>query len=171
MDSFVELVLDLLTEFVGGRGTPINNLNRFGGAIFLWGILIYISVKQQKKFPSVENKLLFHGFLIGFLSDLFKLILNFLELEGILSSLIIQMVFPPFDFLFSGVSKIFLGAAYLNLALKKISDTRKFLILGILTILLSYLVTFYWWGSLKFNNPSMVFKNSWFAWLYRIITS
>jgi len=87
MNSFFEFVLDFLAEFVGGRGNPINNLPRFGSAIFFWGILLLIAAIQQKKSPFPENKLLFYGFLIGLLCDMFKLIMNSMELEGNISSL------------------------------------------------------------------------------------
>ncbi len=163
-----DLILDVISQFAGGRGGIENDLPRFGLAALFWGIILAFAIAKQRRERTKHEALLVWGFSLGLFRELFMFTITFLDIANILKLSDIHFFFPPFEHALSIGSAVLIAGAYMRYLLRDIDLSYRYILAGLIVTALSYLVTFYWWAEFIWTNPESRFGQTWADWLFRI---
>ena len=95
MGKFIEYLIDLLSQFAGGRGDVKNERVRFGLGMFFWGLLLVVARIRSRRFSAPREKLLAWGFAIGFVREGLMFIVFTLKILNLISPARLHAFFPP----------------------------------------------------------------------------
>ena len=171
MNKFLDFFLLLLTQFAGGPGGIENNLMRFGLAAVFWGLLLAVAWSRQRKEERPREKLLVWGFGLGLARELFMFgsvslqILDVIELESV------YFISAPLEHAIAVAAVVVVAGSFLRYILDDAILSRRYLQIGLVTIGICYLATFWWWASYAIANPGSKFGQTWGGWLFRVPTS
>ncbi|WOO40138.1 HAMP domain-containing sensor histidine kinase [Rubellicoccus peritrichatus] len=167
MHENVNIFFDLLIQFTGDGGGHRPGIVPYGIAGVAWLGLFIVSQFKYKSEEDPHESLLIWGFAAAFAREFFMLTVKLLEAYSVLSMDQLHVFFPPFEHALSDVSEILLAAAYLLFLTDKRRIVIRYLVLGLSSVVLVYLATFWWWGVHITANPESKFGQTWCDWVFR----
>ncbi|MCH6258450.1 HAMP domain-containing histidine kinase [Puniceicoccaceae bacterium K14] len=171
MPEWIEIFFELLAQFTGDGGGHRPGMVPYGLEGLCWLGLLLVSRFKYKNEPDPHNWLLTWGFAVGLARQVFMLSIKTLEAYGILSIDTLHIFFPPLEHAFSDCSEILIAAAYMLFLVEKKDVALRFLKFGLISVVLMYLATFWWWGEYIVANPESKFGQTWCDWVFRINAS
>lgn len=169
LNTFGEYVLDVLGEFGGGRGSPLNDYVRFGLGAILFGILLYFAIRNHRTQRSEREAWLILGFGFGLARELFKFAVKSLETQGVVNIANLELFFPPIDHFLLAAARVAIGAAFLGYLLESTTFARKYLVFGLGAFFISYVVVApFWWEAVEID-PAIKFSKHWGDWVFHTI--
>ena len=172
MNDFFVTTVELLGQFSAHRGGIDHNIVQFILAGSSWTILLLFALyRQNRKYMMPHEYLLIWAFTLGLLRELFMLSMALLQAYGIIHNDVLHIFFPPLEHALLDFSMILLCGAYLRYLLYNNYLAKQYLLAGITTVTLCYLVTFLWWGKHIISDPSSRFGQTWCDWIFRINSS
>ncbi|MBU0485526.1 MAG: response regulator [Proteobacteria bacterium] len=170
MTKFINTTFDLLSQFTGGRG-GIDNIVPFGIAALSWGVLLLLAWNRQTNENHPHEKMLLWGFSFALGREIFMIIMACLNAYSIIPAATLHVIFPPLDHAIFDIAVILVAAAFLRYLLPSPTISSHYLKVGVATVLICFLATFWWWGNFIWSNPSSQFGQTWCDWLFRINAS
>jgi hypothetical protein len=168
MPTWFETILNMLSQFTGGRGGIDNVVVNYGIAAMFYTILFAFALSKHGESPQPREHLLLWGFAIGLCRELFMLSMATIQALGLVSKVALHVIFPPLEHALLAVAIITIAAAYLRYLLDDEVLTRRYLQAGVSATLVCYLATFWWWAAYIQANPSSKFGQVWPDWVFHI---
>lgn len=171
MPKWLETLLNMLSQFTGGRGGIDNVVVNYGIAAIFYTILFAFALSKYCENPQPRERLLLWGFGFGLSRELFMIVMATMQALGLVDAVTLHVIFPPLEHTLLGVALATIAAAYLHYLLNDPVLTRRYLVASIGTTLVSYLATFWWWAAYIQANPSSKFGQTWTDWVFHINAS
>ena len=167
----LQIALDLLIQFAGDGGGHRPAIVPYGiGAIF-WFCLLKVARFKYSPLEVPHESLLAWGFAFALGRELLMLSVKILEAFSLLSLDQLHQVFPPAEHALSDISTVIVIAAYMLYLTKDNRFAKRYMIAGIISVVLVYLLTFWWWAEFISANPESKFGQTWCDWIFRINAS
>ncbi|BCR06446.1 hypothetical protein DESUT3_35150 [Desulfuromonas versatilis] len=167
----ITVILDLISQFTGGRGGIDHNIVQFGLAGIMWGLLLTVAWSRRRQAEGARERLLIWGFALGLARELMMISMAFLQALGIIHHDDLHVVFPPLEHALSNMAFMVVAAAFLSFLLGRQERFRRFLLGSLAAVAICYLATFWWWAGHITADPSSKFGQTWCDWLFRINAS
>ena len=161
MSNVIEVILDFMTQFAGGRGGIDHNVVQFGLAALFWGTALIYAIDRRREDNPPRERMLIPGFSLGLAREFLMFGLAFILALGLIDLELLHVVFPPLEHALSNGSIFFVAGAFLLFLLKQPHLVQRYLILSQSINLLCYLATFWWWGDYILANPTSKFGQTW----------
>ncbi len=171
MPHWVETLLNLLSQFTGGRGGIDHVIVNYGIAAILYVILLVVVRAKYKDDPQPRERLLQWGFALGLARELFMIFMATIQALGWVDPVDLHAIFPPLEHTLLDLGMIVIAAAYLRYLLDDAVLSRRYLQVAVSATLASYLITFWWWAQFIEANPSSKFGQVWPDWVFHINAS
>ena len=168
MKPFFTTFLHLLSRFTGSGGGLDHGVVQFGLGAVLWGVLVVLARQRQRRTQATRERLLLWGFALAMSRDLLLLAMAFLQMLGALDPVVLQQVLPPLENALLNIAMVTVAGAFIRYLLDDARLTRRYLHLGLDSVLLCYLATFWWWGTYVPLHPGVRFSQTWCDWLFRL---
>ncbi len=171
MQHFFNVTLELISQFTGDQGGIKHGIVVFGLAGMFWSVLLVLAWTRQRHNQLPHEKLLLWGFSFGLGRELFMMAMISLQAYGLINADSLHIIFPPIDHAIVGIAIIIVAAGYIQYLSKNPLLSRRYLQIGVVSILLCYIATFLWWGQYIAAHPESKFGQTWSDWLFHINTS
>lgn len=171
MPTWLETILNMLSQFTGGRGGIDNVIVNYGIAAIFYTMLFAFALSKHRENPQPRERLLLWGFAFGLSRELFMIIMATIQALGLVSHVTLHVIFPPLEHALLTISITTIAAAYLRFLLDDAVLARRYLQAGISVTLVCYLATFWWWAGYIQANPSSKFGQVWPDWVFHINAS
>ena len=171
MPTWLETILNMLSQFTGGRGDIDNVIVNYGIAAMFYTMLFAFALSKHRENPQPRERLLIWGFAFGLSRELFMIIMATINALGLVSHATLHIIFPPLEHTLLATAIITTAAAYLRFLLDDAVLARRYLQAGIGATLVCYLATFWWWAGYIQANPSSKFGQVWPDWVFHINAS
>lgn len=171
MHESIQIAYDLLIQFTGDGGGHRPGIVPYGIAGLFWLGLLIISRFKYRTEKDPHRWLLTWGFSVALAREVFMLIVKLLEAYSIFHIEELHVFFPPFEHALSDTSEILLAAAYMLFLTGQRRVGIRYLKVGVTSVVLIYLTTFWWWGEYIIANPESRFGQTWCDWVFRINAS
>lgn len=171
MADYLNILLDMLTQFTGGRGGVDHLIVNYGLAAASYAALLFLALNKYKEVPQPRERLLLWGFSFGLSRELFMIFMAVIQAFGWVDPVTIHMIFPPLEHALLGIAMVTIAAAYVHYLLDDEHLAKRYLIAGIGATVCCYLATFIWWGTYIQANPLSKFGQVWPDWLFHINAS
>lgn len=171
MSDFVTISFDLLSQFTGDRGGVGHNIVQFVLASIFWGASLGLALVRRSRTYHESEKLMIWGFSLALGREFFMLSMSILQTYGIINPELLQVVSPPFEHALFDVAIVVVASAFLHYLLYESHLARIYLKIGVGTVTLCYLSTFWWWGNHIIAYPDAKFGQTWCEWLFQINVS
>ena len=168
MEEWLQILLNMLAQFTGGRGGIDHVIVNYVIAALFWAVLWLLALARSRQTAAPRERLLLWGFAIALSRELFMIVMALLQALQIMDPVSLHTVFPPLEHELHDLSLVVIGAAYLRYLLDNAPLARRFLIAGLSVCILCYLSTFWWWASYITANPDSTFGKVWPDWLFHI---
>jgi sensor histidine kinase YesM len=145
METFATFILDLLSQFGGGRGELKDELVRFGLAATLWSIILLVTVNRLKRDKNPREKILVWGFSIGLLHQLMMFIVISAAVLGVIEYKVILGVIAPFDLLLSNLTLLVVSSAFMFFIVGDLKQLILYLNIGIFLVVVSFILSCVFW--------------------------
>ena len=167
MHNFSDAVLDIISQFTGGRG-GVENLVLFEIAGVTWAILRFATWSKYRHQPDEREALLLVGFAVALARELFMFTMGIVTHFGLADRLAVHVIFPPAEHVLRDISLIIIAAAYMRYLLDDAGVGRLLLTAGICATVVCYFVTFQYWARYITANPGSDFGHTRCDWLFHI---
>ncbi len=171
MPDWIYTLLNLLSQFTGGRGGVDHVIVDFTIAAVCWSILLWIAIAQNRTKPDPRDALLRWGFAAALARELLMLSFALIAALGLVHKDVLHIFFPPLEHALSGAAQVVVGAAFMRFLVPGSAMPARYLRVGVAIHALSYLATFWWWGSFIIAHPERHFGQTWCDWLFHITAS
>lgn len=171
MPTWLETILNLLSQFTGGRGGIDNVITNYGIAAIFYAMLFIFALSKHSENLQERERLLLWGFAFGLSRELFMIIMAAIQALGLVDKVTLHMIFPPLEHTLLAIAIITIAAAYLRYSLNESVLPRRYLQVAIGTTLVCYLATFWWWAGYIQANPNSKFGQVWPDWVFHINAS
>lgn len=171
MSEFVNVLLNFMTQFAGSRGGIDHNVVQFGLAATLWATLLIFALDRRKEDSPAREQLLILGFSLGLARELFMFGLAFVLALGLIDHGLLHAVFPPLEHALANAAMFAVAGAFLLFLLNDHKLAKRYIRWSLISLLLCYLATFWWWAAYILANPASKFGQTWCDWLFRINAS
>ena len=171
MPTWLETILNLLSQFTGGRGGIDNVITNYGIAAIFYAMLFIFALSKHRENPQERERLLLWGFAFGLSRELFMIIMATIQALGLVSHVTLHVIFPPLEHALLTISITTIAAAYLRFLLDDAVLARRYLQAGISVTLVCYFATFWWWAGYIQANPNSKFGQVWPDWVFHINAS
>ena len=168
MPESFSILLDLLTQFTGGRGGIDNNIVQFGLAAIFWGGLRLFAAERRRDDDPPRERLLLAGFTLGLARELMMLSLATVQALGWIDNKVLHMFFPPLEHAMANGAVFFVSGAFILYLLDRPTLSRRYLYWSLGSLIACYLATFWWWARHIAADPSSKFGQTWCDWLFRL---
>ena len=167
----LKIILQLVSQLTGSQGGISVGIVHFVFAAVCFGFLFVFALNKYRENQNPREQLLIWGFAIGFVRELFMLLLATLQALKWVDPVSLHALFPPLEHMVRTASLILIAAAYLRYLLDDAPLARRYLQAGLTTTVLSYAVTFWWWAQHIQAHPSSKFGQTWCDWVFHINSS
>ena len=157
MPDWIRILLNMLSQFTGGRGGIDHVIVNYGIAAMFYAIMFAVVKIKYRDDPQPREHLLVWAFAIATARELFMIIMAVIQALGMVTPTKLHAVFPPFEHLLLGLALVLIAAAFLRYLLDDAALTRRYLQLGMGACVLSYAVTSWQWANTLAANPAIVF--------------
>ncbi len=164
-------ILAILTQFGAGPGDPENLSVRFLLAAFFWLSLLYISFSQWRNLSEERDRFIMIGALIGLLRELTMFFGEYSSLRGLIPHELTYQYYPPLEHTLTMLSSVFIAYAFIRYFLRNTFISKSYLVVGILSTFLLYLITFNTWISFLQQHPDTSFGAFWGDIVFRVNAS
>ena len=171
MPHWIDVLLNLLSQFTGGRGGIDHVIVNYGIAAVFYAILLVIVRAKYADDPQPRERLLQWGFVLGLARELFMIFMATIQALGWVDPVDLHAIFPPLEHTLLDLGMIVIAAAYLRYLLDDAVLTRRYLQVAVSATLASYLITFWWWAQFIIANPTSKFGQVWPDWVFHINAS
>jgi hypothetical protein len=171
MPHWIETLLNLLSQFTGGRGGIDHVIVNYGIAAIFYAILLIVVRAKYADDPQPRERLLQWGFAFGLARELFMIFMATIQALGWVKPVDLHAIFPPLEHTLLDLGMIVIAAAYLRYLLDDAVLTRRYLQVAVSATLLAYLATFWWWWQFIEANPNSKFGQVWPDWVFHINAS
>ena len=171
MDTYLDYVVTLLTQFAGGPGPKENNLVRFGLPAALWGVLFVVAWSRQRQQELPREKLLVWGFGLAFARELLMFshvsmqLIRGGETESTLH------IAEPLEHGLTMAAVIVVAGAFLRYILDDSRLSRRYLQVGLATTAVCFAGTWWWWNRYATANPGSKFNQTWGGVFFYVVTA
>ncbi|WP_347988961.1 EAL domain-containing protein [Methylomonas sp. AM2-LC] len=162
----IKILLDILTQFTGGRGGIDNIVVNYGIAGIFYIVLFTISRKNYRENKQSREYMLQWGFGFGLSRELFMLLMAMIHALGWVDPVKLHTIFPPLEHFLYDNAMIFIACGYMRFFVDQANIAHRYLQLGIVSNLLVYLASFWWWADFIQANPTSKFGKVWCDWLF-----
>ncbi len=167
----LSIILDLISQFTGGRGGIDHNIVQFGLAGLMWGLLLTVAWSRRRQPEGARERFLIWGFALGLARELMMISMALLQALGVIHHDDLHIIFPPLEHALNNMAIMVVAAAFLAYLLGSQPRFRRFLVGSLTAIGLCYLATFWWWAEHIIADPTSKFGQTWCDWLFRINAS
>ncbi len=167
----MQLLLDILAQFGGGRGDPLNNSVRFLLASFFWTILLWTAMKEFQKNRNRKDLYVAIASLCGLVRELFMFSVNFSDWAGLISHDFSHRFYPPLEHALSMFSVILIAYAFMRYFIKWRRWAKMYLIVSGAATIILYTITAIEWVPFLKSNPDAVFGQFWGDMAFRVVVS
>ncbi|UCH82453.1 MAG: sensor histidine kinase [Nitrospiraceae bacterium] len=164
-------ILDILAQFGGGRGDPANLAVRFLLPTVFWSVLAFISLRQWRRFHEYKDLYIGIAAIAGIGREMIMFVAEYGGWRGYISFEAIYHFFPPFEHAATMLSGVLAGFAFMLYFLDWSKFSRFFVITGLSTIAILYLLTAPLWVSFMHAHPGAQFGSFWGDMTFRISAS
>lgn len=171
MPEWTKVILDMVSQFTGGRGGIDHVIVNYGLAAIFYAALLVVARAKYKEQPQPRERLLVWGFSIGLARELFMIVMAMIQALGLVDPVTLHIVFPPLEHTLLGVAMVTIAAAYVRYLSDDVTLTHRYLGIAVTATLLSYAATFWWWAEYIQANPTSKFGQVWPDWLFHINAS
>ncbi len=145
MKTFVIYIVDLFSQFGGGRGDLKNDLVRFGLAASFWSVLLVVAVNRLKTETNPREKILVWGFSTGLIHQIIMFVVTSIAVLGIVDHKIILGVIAPFDIVLSNLTLLVVASAFMFFVVGDLKQLILYLNIGIILVALFFLIFIIVW--------------------------
>ena len=160
-----EHLLTILTQFTGGIN-PEDHFVRLGLAAIFWLMLIWQANDLHPHKTGIK-RMLITGFALGFLCEALMFIVFFLRFTGLVANDALYPYQPPLEHLLTGVSQVWIIAAFLAYLLNS-KLGRRYLAAGLTTTGIMFVITFPDWFTFSSGHPAAHFDQMWYDWAWHV---
>ncbi len=161
MNKFLDFFLLLLTQFAGGPGPKENNLVRFGLPAILWAALFYVAWTRQRRQELPREKLLVWGFGLGLAREMFMFTHLAMQLIGDGAHESTGYFTPePLEHAMTMAALVMVAGAFIQYILDDNALARRYLRIGLVSTVISYIITAWWWYQETLIDPASKFNQS-----------
>lgn len=171
MSQFLDLLLVLLNQFVGGPDGQENNLVRFGLAAALLAALLWVAWTRQRRYDLPRERRLVWGFGLALARELLMLVFTALQVLGSIEQGAMYSFFAPLERALSVAAILTIAGAFLHYILENDRLSRRYLQIGLGGAAGLYLVSAAWWWFRVQAQPGSSFRLTWAFWLFRGLVS
>ena len=171
MPAWLETILNLLSQFTGGRGGIDNVIVNYGIAAMFYTMLFVFALNKHRENPQQRERLLLWGFAFGLSREFFMITMATILALGLVDKVTLHVIFPPLEHTLLSISIITIAAAYLRFLLNDEVLARRYLQAAIGATIVCYLATFWWWAGYIQANTSSKFGQVWPDWVFHINAS
>jgi PAS domain S-box-containing protein len=166
-DNF-KVLLEMLTQFTGGRGGIDNVVVNYGIAGICYAVLLAISRGNYRNYLQPREYWLQWGFGFGLARELFMLLMAAILALGWVDAGKLHAIYPPLEHFLYDNAMIFIACAYMRYFVDKPETARRFWQLAASANVLAYLVSCWWWADYIQANPASKFGKVWCDWLFHL---
>ncbi|MBI5905794.1 MAG: response regulator [Deltaproteobacteria bacterium] len=158
-------LLEILSQFGGGRGDPGNNAVRFVLAAAFWAVLLSVALRRWRRDREKRDCLVGVAAAVGLTREAVMFLLEYGTFRGFIPNVLSYNVYPPLEHSLTGVARVLLGYAFLRYFLPDRKTPERFLAAGLACVAVLYAVTaplwvrflgdhreMYWQVSLRFAD-------------------
>ena len=167
----MEDILDILSQFGGGRGDQGNEVVRFLLASFFWFILAHTAFRQWKREPEQRDRIIFFASSLGLISEMLMFGVHLEEWKWYRFHDLLHHYYPPTEHAFLMTVSILIGFAFLKYYIAGKTFPRIYLAAGITMAAALYVVTAPAWFSFLSSNPDARFGLFWGDMAFRVTGS
>lgn len=171
MPEILQILLNFLAQFTGGRGGIDHVIVNYVIAGFFWAVLFVFAKLRYKESEEAREEYLIWGFGFALSRELFMIFLALLQALKVVEPEVLHVIFPPFEHTLHNLSLVVIAAAFLRYLLDDAAVARRYLFVGLVVTLICYLLTFYWWAEYISANPTSKFGQVWPDWVFHISRS
>ncbi len=171
MTDPINLILDIMAQFAGGRGEAANHLVRFGLAGINWAILFFIALNRWRHQAKPHERLLAWGFGLGLAREVIMFMVFAMGMGGYISNEALHPLFPPLEHALAMASVVVVAGAFLRLILNDVLLSRYYTGISLALTIVCYLVVFLPWTWFLAADPSRRFGMFWGDWLFHSVSA
>jgi signal transduction histidine kinase len=176
MDQILDYVLTLFSQTGGGPGPKENNLVRFGVPAVLWAVLLIVAWSRQRRQALPREQLLVWGFALGFTRELFMFThvsaqLLELNVPGLTVRLAGFFTAEPLEHALTLAAIVVVAGAYQRYILRDVALSRRYLQVGLVIALITYLGVSWWWAQHSAAHPETRFNQALGGLVFHLATS
>jgi sensor histidine kinase YesM len=145
METFANFLLDLLSQFGGGRGDIKNELVRFGLGTSFWSIILLVTVNRLRIDKNPREKILVWGFSIGLLHQFMMFAVTSIAVLGFIEYKVILGIFAPFDLLLANLTLLVVSSAFMFFIVGDLKQLILYLNIGIILLFISLVISVVFW--------------------------
>lgn len=168
MFNFINVLLDFMTQFAGGRGGIDHNVVQFGIAAIFWGVLMVFAYERRREDDPPRERLLLPAFALGLTREVLMFCLATVLALGWIDHDLLHTIFPPLEHALVNGAVFFIAGAFLLFLLERPALAHRYLRWSLASLLACYLATFWWWAIYIKTNPASRFGQTWCDWLFRL---
>ena len=168
---FLDYLLILLNQFVGGPGEPENNLVRFGLAAAFLAVLLWVAWVRQRRYDLPRERRLVWGFGLALARELLMFVFTSLQILGLVEQGAAYSMFAPLECALAVAAIVTIAGAFLRYILDDDRLSRRYLQIGLGGTGALYLVSASWWAFYVQSQPATSFRQTWASWLFRGLVS
>ncbi len=164
----LDFLLQALTQFAGGPGPMENNLVRFGLTAILWGVLLLVAWARQRGRDLPRERLLVWGFGFGLASA--SLMAGFVSLQmlGAIERETSYVFLVSSNHVLELAAIVVVAGAFLRYVLDDARLARNYLLVGLGTAGVCYVIALWQWPRLLDVITEAEFHATWGAWLFDV---
>lgn len=167
----LQIALEILIQFTGDGGGHRPYIVPFGIGAMMWFTLLLVARFKYRPVVEPHEAMLVWGFAFAFGRELLMLLVKIFEAFSLLSIDQLHLFFPPAEHALSDISAVVVIAAYMLYLSGDELFSRRYLFAGVGSVVLIYLLTFWWWADFISANPESKFGQTWCDWIFRINAS
>ncbi len=164
-------LLNILSQFTGGRGGAPNNVVSFVIAGFFWSVLLSIAIAQHRRSPQPREALLRWGFAVALGRELFMLGVRLCSALELVDAWELHVVFPPLEHAMGTIAQVIVAAGFMRFLVPESPTAGRYLRIGVGLNVVLYLATFWWWGRYISAHRTSSFGKVWCDVLFHINAS
>ena len=160
------VLLQILTQFTGGRGGVDNIVVSYGIAGLFYAVLFIIARVNYRNHLQAREYWLQWGFGFGLSRESFMFLMALLQALGLVDAVTLHSIFPPVEHFLYDNALIFIAGAYLRYFVNNPVISRRYLQYAVAANVVVYLATFWWWAGFIQAHPASRFGKVWCDWLF-----
>lgn len=165
----MEEILEVLTQFGGGKGVDGDNAVRFILPAIFWTVLASVAFKLWQRSRDRRDIVVGAAALFGLARELFLLVAQYGSWRGFIDHASIHHFYPPIEHAISLMVYVLMSYAFLRYFISSGELARAFLSGGSFLTLCAYLITAPSWRSLSEAEPSLRFSSFSGDWIFHSI--
>ncbi len=166
LPQWIKVLLDLLSQFTGGRGGIDHVIVHYALAGLLYAVLFIVARSKYRSDPQPREYMLQWGFGFGMSREFFMLGMAVIQALGWVSPLQLHKIFPPFEHLLRGIAFVLIAGAFLSYLINEPSLMRRFIQFGLGSSVLVYAMTSWPWYTSLAADSELVFDKTWYDLLW-----